>query len=553
MDTHWEQHFFEWPRERAKLERHVDDYAKRDVYISPVLFTEKRISPETFKGTNFLWSEFDGIVPLDTIKPTMRVMSSQEGHEHWYWRLDKFVTDKILIEDLTRRLAYAYGADLSVWDYQNVLRPTNTWNHKRNKPVTMLSKNETCYNIDDFLHVPIPPAGSKVSVKFGNLPDRESILAKYNWKPGTVDLLFKNVEKGKRSDALTRLGHDAVEAGCSNEEIFVLVEERDSVWGKFVGRTDRQKRLEGIVASVRKRKAINAEITHGVPEVYRFGDFMDTNIKLEWSIEGLLPVAGSMVIFGSPGVGKSTFSLRLAIDLALGKDRFLIWKIPEKQRVLFLSLEMQHYELKEFFTNMNLPDEDQRQLQNQFYIWPIGTAYPLDTPDEQRQLLKYIDLHKIDAIIIDSHSLAMYGSVKDDDDVKKLNSFLNEDVRRDRKCGYIFIHHPRKKTGLETNTDEDQDNVFGSRYITANAQTVMALIQKRGSSKLHVKFLKRRFAQGIEEFDIERTTGRGFQLVDQIDAVQLKPNQLDSTDPSKGSRSPHAGAPKNSLGSVLDL
>jgi hypothetical protein len=177
---------------------------------------------------------------------------------------------------------------------------------------------------------------------------------------------------------------------------------------------------------------------------------------------------------------------------------------------------MQHYELKEFFTDMHLPKEEQLDLQENFYIWPIGTAYPLDTPDEQRQLLKYIDLHKIDLIIIDSHSLAMYGSIKEDDDVKRLNSFLNEDVRRDRKCSYIFIHHPRKRTGLEKSNEEDQDNVFGSRFITANAQTVMVLAQKSGSTKLHVKFLKRRFAYGLNEFEIERTTERGFQLVGQL-------------------------------------
>lgn len=545
MGRSWEQHFFEWPAERAKLERHLNDYNSRDVYISPVLFSAKRIAPDTFKGTRFLWTEFDGQIPSEAIEPTMRVMSSKEGHEHWYWKLDHFETDKVLIEDLTRRIAYAYEADLSVWDYQNVLRPVNTWNHKRNKPVTLLSRTSSVYTVEDFLNVPIPPAGSKVSIELGELPSKEYILAKYNWKSDAQELLFKTIKKGEadRSNALMRLAYEAIEAGCSNEEIFVLIEDRDSVWGKYVGRTDRQKRLEGIIASVRKRKAINAEITHGTPEVYRFHDFMSTNINLEWSIEGLLPVAGSMVIFGKPGLGKSTFSLRLAIDLALGKSRFLLWPIPRKQRVLFISLEMQHYELKEFFTDMNLPVVEQLALQDSFYIWPVGTAYPLDTPDEQRQLLKYIDLHKIDLVIIDSHSLAMYGSIKEDDDVKRLNSFLNEDVRRDRKCSYIFIHHPRKKTGLEKSDEEDQDNVFGSRYITANAQTVMVLGQKSGSAKLHVKFLKRRFAHGPDEFDIERTTERGFQLV----------GQLSTTHPVQGNPAPDAQPAAGTLGSLFNL
>ncbi|MFY3742096.1 MAG: archaellum biogenesis ATPase FlaH, partial [Candidatus Nitrosomirales archaeon] len=469
-----------------------------------------------FKGTNYLWSEFDGSIPSDAIKPTMRVMSSQEGHEHWYWRLDKFVTDKILIEDLTRRIAYHYGADLSVWDYQNVLRPVDTWNHKRNKPVTLLDKNDNIYPVDKFLWIPIPPAGTKIDIKLGNLPGRDEILAKYKWKFDTLDLLFKDVPVGKRSSALARIAFDAIEAGCSNEEAYVLIEERDRAWGKYVGRTDRDKQIKACISHARSKKAITAEIVQGSTEVYRFHDFMKTNIILKWAIEGLLPVAGSMVIFGKPGIGKSTFSLRLAMALSLGREYFLNWKIVTRQRTMFVSLEMQHDELKEFFNDMTLSEEEQKELQDWFHIWPIGHAYPFDTPDQQIEILKYIDMHKIELIIIDSLSLSMYGNVKDDDAVKRLNSFLNEDVRKARKCGYIFIHHPRKPGIGEDRKDLSGDDSFGSGYITANAQTVIILSQKSGSPRLHIKFDKTRMSLGYKEFDIERTPDRGFKLVGSV-------------------------------------
>lgn len=511
----WEQHFFNWPQDREALENHVQDFNKREVYISPVLFTEARIAPETFKGTNYLWTEFDGKVP-DTVlqEPSIKVSSSAEGHEHWYWRLDEFTTDKILIEDLTRRIAFHYGADLSAWDYQQVLRPIDTWNHKRNRPVTLLNRSDKIYSIKDFLSVPIPPAGTRVDLNLDKFLPKEQILAKYKFTYDALDLLFKTVATGKRSDALVRLAHECIESGLSNEETYVLLEDRDTIWGKFVGRTDRQKRIEGIIAAVRRSKATTAEILHGAPEVYRFYDFMQTSIKLKWAIEGLLPVAGAMVILGKPGIGKSTFSLRLAIDLALGRDKFLLWPIINKQRVLFISLEMQHADLKEFFNDMQLPVETQQELQEQFYIWPIGSAYPLDTPDQQIELVKYVKMHKIDLIIVDSHSLAMYGSIKDDDDVKRLNSFLNEDLRRNLKCGYIFIHHPRKQGIGEDRNGESQDDSFGSTFIVANAQTVVVLSSRTGSSRIHVRLPKVRHKQGMEDFYIERTPDRGFKLVD---------------------------------------
>ena len=547
IDKDWHQHFFSWPQERDLLEEHLENYNSREVYISPVLFTDPRISPETFKGTNYLWTEFDGSVPTGAIEPSMRIISSIPGHEHWYWKLDEFQTDKVLVEDLTRRIAFHYGADLSAWDYQQVLRPVDTWNHKRNKPVTLLARSERTYSIEAFLKVPIPPAGTRVYIDLGELPAREQILAKYNFKLDALDLLFKNVAQGKRSDALVRLAHEAIESGCSNEETYVLLEERDSVWGKFVNRTDKQRRLEAIIAAVRRSKSTTAEIIHGAPEVYRFGDFMATNIKLKWAIEGLLPVAGSMVIFGKPGIGKSTFSLRLAMSLATGKEKFLLWNIINKQRVLFVSLEMQHYEVKQFFEDMNVSSEETAKLQEQFFIWPIGNPYPFDTPDQQIELIKYIKLHKIECIIIDSLSIAMYGSVKDDDAIKRLNSFLNEDVRRDLKCSYIFIHHPRKQGIGEMRNLEGQDDLFGSGYITANAQTVLVLSSKTGSGRIHVRFLKSRMAIGLQDFYIERTPDRGFQLVGGSTAIALDASGTERSGP------PDQKPANGSLGSLLNL
>lgn len=522
---HWKQYFFEWPQERQQLEVHIANYNQRDVYISPVLFNDKRIAPETFKGTRYLWTEFDGTVPSsDFIEPTMRVMSSQEGHEHWYWKLDKFVTDKVLIEDLTRRIAYHYQADLSVWDYQNVLRPPDTWNHKRNKPVTVVSKTDKVYTVDKFMWVPIPPAGTRVDIQLGHLPELKAILAKYKWTYDALDLLTKVVDEGKRSDALARMAHECAEIGLSNEEMYVVLDDRDKAWGKFVGRSDRKKRLEDFIVKVRGKRAATAEIVQDGTEVYRFKDFMKTNVTLKWAIEGLLPVAGSMLIIGKEGVGKSTFSLRAAMALALGLPDFLGWRIVTQQKTLFISLEMQHGELKQFLEDMSVPEEQGNILQEWFHIWPIGHAYPLDTPDQQLELLKYIDMHKIELIIIDSLGLSMYGSVSDDNDVKRLNSFLNEDVRKARKCSYMFIHHARKMGASDERRPSDLDDSFGSRYITANAQTVIFISQRRGSPKLSVRFLKTRMMKGPKDFEIERTPDRGFKLANgtsSSDAISL--------------------------------
>ena len=87
--------------------------------------------------------------------------------------------------------------------------------------------------------VPLAPETKSVDIQIGTLPKITEIIAKYRWDPDTTDLILKE-EVSDRSDALFRLAFDAVEVGCSNEEVYVLIEKKDKDWGKYVGRTDRE-------------------------------------------------------------------------------------------------------------------------------------------------------------------------------------------------------------------------------------------------------------------------------------------------------------------------
>jgi hypothetical protein len=512
----WIQNFFQWPTQLPELVDFIMQNAPTsEVYISPSLFHEPRVSQDSFKGTQFLWAEFDGSTPQkEVIEPTFKIQSSTPGHEHWYWKLDEFVTDRVVIEEFTRRIAYSYGADLSGWDYQQVLRPPNTYNHKRSKPVTVLSKSRNIYSIRQFDILPRPPAAVRTDISTVNLPPRDIILAKYKWSYDALDIISKDDFTGDRSDALARLAHECVEMGLSNEEIYVLVDERARKWGKFAQRTDREHRLKGLISFIRSKHIIEKETVQEAPVVFRFLDFMNTDVRLEWIVKGLLPQAGSSVIFGSPGIGKSTFALRLGMAIANGSDNYLSWTIEKRQRVLFISLEMQHDELKQFFLEMELGESEAQNINEWFHIWPVGHAYPFDSKDQQIELLQYIDQFDIQLVIIDSLSLAMYGSIKDDDVVKKFQSFFNEDLRKDRRCGYMFIHHPRKAIDRERKLHE-QDDVFGSSFIVFNTQTIIAMEHPKGlNNNLHIRLLKHRMTEGEgTEFTIRRTPNRDFEVI----------------------------------------
>jgi hypothetical protein len=508
------QQFYDWPNEKDKLLEHLHNYKDREIYISPSLFSKRVINPDTFKGTNVLWTEFDGTLPPQDkilVPPSIRIQSSFHGHEHWYWRLNEFVTDHNRIIDLTKRLAYFLEADLSVWDYACVLRPPGTRNQKRSMPVKTLECNDTIYELEAFGGFPLAPNRIDISINKTTLPQLQELIAKYPWKGDAYELITKKVEHPHRSEALARLAFECAEMGMANAEIFVILKDAANRWGKFNNRTDKDRRIEGLISYTRSKKAAQAEIVDTETVIYRMRDFLNTKINLKWVVTNLIPVAGSSVVFGPSTVGKSTFALRLGIAIATGEKQFLEWPIERTQKVLFTSLEMPHDELNYFIKQMQLTDEQIDLLQENFFVWPIGHPYPFDTRDQQSEVLKYIDQFKIDFAIIDSLGEASYGSIKSTDDMKRLYSFMNEDLRKDRKCGYMFVHHPRKPGVGEKNTD-DFNEAYGDSYIINRAQTVIVLSPLSGN-RIKVSIPKSRLALDQKSFQVVRKPDRSFERV----------------------------------------
>lgn len=509
----WNQNFFEWPKQATEILSFIDSKQhSHEVFFSPCFFSEPRISPKTFKGTQYVWAELDlDELPTEIpIQPTIQVQTSSEGHQHWYWKLEKFSSSVKDIQKATRSLAYALGADLSGWDYQQVLRPPSTYNHKRQKPVKLIHQNGSVYSLSNFNFLPDPPVAEihfPVS-DIKDLPQLEPILAKYHWKDETYELFSKTVKHPGRSSALVRLAFDCVEMGMSNIETIAILEDADRRWKKFLGRTDRLRRLVGILEHVYAKAETTAVASDAPSSVFRFQDFLDTEVKLEWTIQGILPVAGSGIIFGPAGVGKSTWSLRMGMSIALGHEQFLTWPIEEQQKVLFVSLEMPADELKHFFHEMCLNSEIKSKLQEEFFVWPLGHAFPLDVPEYQNELLQHVDAHGIQLVIIDSLAVAMYGSVTSDDDIKRLNSFLNEDLRSKRKCSYWFVHHPHKPNENRKGTFYE---MFGSIYIANNAQTVINMNNGKGN-RVNLSLEKHRLTLKDERFAVIRKPDRSFEV-----------------------------------------
>src|SRR5690606_6525778 len=142
-----------------------------------------------------------------------------------------------------------------------------------------------------------------------------------------------------RSGSLMRLGYYGAEQGFTDEQIFAVLDDADTRWEKYTGRSPEQRRrfLVDIIARARAKHGYNSSenplaglIAQAsqveVQEqklIYNFKEFINLEIHIDWLLEGMLSQTGFGIITGQPGIGKTQLGLQLAHHLALGEEDFI--------------------------------------------------------------------------------------------------------------------------------------------------------------------------------------------------------------------------------------
>lgn len=517
----WSQNFFQWPQQTREIVEHFLAPSSLELYYSPALYRTNRVTKEAWLGTQVLWTEMDFGVPTaaqltekNVPPPTLRVRSSTEDRQHWYWKLAYFENDPDKVEKLTRRITYSVDGDMSAWDYQQVLRPPGTVNHKRQgAPVGLLVQSSVLHGVEDFVGLPEPPQRFEVSSEeIGDIPEALSLIAKYKWNERAFDLFKLPTVDKDRSSKLCALAYECAEMGMADKEILSILINADDRWGKFKQRNDRVRRLQGIIARARfKYPVISPENLEDDFPVFGFESFLATEVQLDWVMEGLLTSQGMGVCAGPPDVGKTQLALQLAIHIALGKE-FLIWPSTGPRKNAFISMEMGHDELKYFLDIMaqGLTREEKKLLQKNLIILPLGEPIAITRQAELTKVCRLVEKYQLQGIFIDSLGVATGEGIDKDDVILPLMSNLKTQIIKPYNAFVWFVHHTRKAQVGNKKPNQLAD-LHGSQYIGSSMTTAIGLWKdKPDDESIEVNRLKGRLAKPWTQFEIARTDTLGF-------------------------------------------
>ncbi|NQU33126.1 MAG: AAA family ATPase [Bacteroidetes bacterium] len=186
--------------------------------------------------------------------------------------------------------------------------------------------------------------------------------------------------------------------------------------------------------------------------------------KIPTLLEDLLPQTGLVVLSGPSEGGKSTFARQLAIEIVIGKDKFLGININAIfRRAIYVSTEDDSNALSALLNAYNHSEEEKVKLENLRYIF--------DSENILEDIEKYLVKNPVDLVVVDIFTDLYSGDLNM---TNKVRGFLNKfrKLSLKYKCLILCIHHPNKRSDSEA---PNKNNLLGSQGIEAKARLVLDL------------------------------------------------------------------------------
>ncbi len=338
----WKDHWFQWPEQERQAHDFLDgDFADRNLYFGPTVFSQKTHHKAYALGSRWLWADMDG-TPLGDIAekglPDPSVLfETSPGRYHAYWHLDQYL-DPETAEAANKGIAYTLKADKSGWDISQVLRVPYTRNQKFQDEEVLVKrlrwKPSILHGHDAFRAFEMAPGVAEPSqedlaaiIVEADALDEKALIRQWADQIPKRALKLLRRPPGRGDDRSARL-HELemllAEAGLPAADIFALV--RSCPWNKFKGRVSEETQLAREVAKAlaeveaRDEPSDDDELPDDLDALFPLRvEFMRTPLPPPaWLIADWFPVGTQGIISAESGTYKSWLALDLAISVASG-------------------------------------------------------------------------------------------------------------------------------------------------------------------------------------------------------------------------------------------
>ncbi len=191
------------------------------------------------------------------------------------------------------------------------------------------------------------------------------------------------------------------------------------------------------------------------------------------------------VLVAPPGVGKSTFSLMMAVSIATNKDLLDI-PVQDHGAVAVINNEDDMNEMYKRLCGIlkanSINHEDlngklflQSGENQSFIIAGRKSKHDELSPRHKEDLIKHLIEHKISVLIVDPFLETHEGNENDNRDINVIAKMYREVAQR-ANCAVLIIHHTRKQQGHSSSGHAGNlDSGRGASSLVGAARTVFTL------------------------------------------------------------------------------
>jgi hypothetical protein len=184
--------------------------------------------------------------------------------------------------------------------------------------------------------------------------------------------------------------------------------------------------------------------------------FNTPEVKIDWLVDGLLPIGGLSLLVAKPKAGKSTLARNLALAVAQGRD--FLGKPTQQGLVIYLALEEKLSEVKRHFFDMGATGDEP--------ILTLAARLPASAFQQVR-----IVAERQHPVLIIVDPLFYLTHIRDGNDYAEVSRALAPFLALARETGahILCVHHAGKIDR------EGGDSIIGSTALFAAVDTAILL------------------------------------------------------------------------------